>query len=206
MNRAIAMVAVFTVAVVSICAAGSNPNAKVAVHVMSHASRSCTKNFPTIDDCEDIVYTYSGGGDIDFFVVFYDLAAYQGFGYAMTWPAEWSSCSFTSCSDLTIGTIESPGDSVAHAYSSCDSSDICIPGFGWVDAGEDPGYIRIVDFLPVGRIEVGDCSEGSDSLVLNCRAGVNGYSGDDPCSGRGGDGGDGEGEGESGGLRSYYKP
>lgn len=203
MNRMIAITAVFVSVLSCTCIGGSNSNAKVAVHVMPHAGRSCTKNFPSIGSCDDIIYTYPGGGEIDFFVVFYDLTAYQGFQYAVIWPTEWSSCTFTSCSDLTIGGIETPGDSVAHAYEVCGSDSLSIPGFGWIDTGEVPGYIEIIEILPNYEIQVGDCDGALDSLVLNCRAGVNGYTGDDPCAGRGDAG---EGAGESGGIRGYYSP
>jgi hypothetical protein len=194
MTKVITMAVSLIVVVSSVCVGGTNPNAKVAVHVMPHASRSCTKNFPAIDGCEDIVYTYSGGGDIDFFVVFYDLTAYQGFQYTVTWPTEWGICTFTSCSDLTIGGIEAPGDSVAHAYTLCDSSNVCIPGFGWLDAGEAPGYVQVVEAPRTYEIEVGGCEGEPDSVILNSKAGVNGYTGDDPCDTGGRDSGGGEGE------------
>lgn len=204
MERVFVITTAFILALNTVSFCGSNPEAKVAVHVLPHASRSCAKNFPAVSGCEDIVYTYSGGGDIDFFVVFYNLTAYQGFQYAVTWPAEWSSCAFTSCSDLTIGGIETPGDCVAHAYEVCSYDSLSIPAFGWIDAGEVPGYIEIIEIPPNYEIQVGDCDGSLDSLVLNCRAGVNGYTGDDPCVGRGGDAG--EGGGESGGIRGYYSP
>ena len=201
MERVFVITIAFILALNTVSFCGSNLEAKVVVHVLPHASRSCTKNFPSIDGCEDIIYTHPGGGDIDFFVIFYDLTAYQGFQYTVTWPTEWGSCSFTSCSDLTIGGIETPGDSVAHAYTDCDSSAVCIPGFGWMDAGQVPGYIQVVDIAPTYRIQVGDCGGELDSLVLNCKAGVNGYTGDDPCdTGARGSGG-GEGEGGAPALR-----
>ena len=65
--------------------AGLNANAKVAVHVIPHASRSCTKSYPTITACEEIIYT-EAGADVDAFPVFFELAEYQGLDYGMTWP------------------------------------------------------------------------------------------------------------------------
>lgn len=181
--------------------AGSNPDAKVAIHLMPHATRTCAKNFPAVSSCDDITYTYSGGGDIDFVVVFYDLTEYQGFQYAVTWPLEWGSCAFTSCSDLTLGGIETPGDSVAHAYTDCDSSSICIPGFGWIDTGQVPGYIQVVDIPPNYGIRVGDCGGELDGVILNSIAGVNGYLGADPCDAGGRDSGGDEGEDGAAALR-----
>jgi hypothetical protein len=172
---------------------GTNPNAKVAVHIMPHASRSCSKSFPAISSCEDITCTYPSGGDVDFFVVFYDLEAYTGFGYSVTWPSEWSSCSFTSCSEFTIGGIVEPGDTISHAWTDCDSSGVCIAGFGWLGDIETPGHISIGP-IPGYGIDISDCQFQTDTAVVSCRAGLNGAAGDDPCAGRGA--GDGEGEGD----------
>ena len=201
MRKVITVAVSLIVVVSSVCVGGTNPNAKVAVHVIPHASRSCAKNFPAINSCEDIIYTHSGGGDIDFFVIFYDLTAYQGFQYTVIWPSEWGSCTFTSCSDLTIGGIETPGDSVAHAYTLCDSSNLCIPGFGWLDAGEEPGYVQVVEAPPTCALQVGGCEGEPDSVVLNSKAGVNGYTGDDPCDTGDRERGGGDGEGGAPALR-----
>lgn len=178
---------------ISVALAGSNPNAKVAIHIAPHAIRTCSKNFPAITSCEDITYTYSDSGDVDFFVVFYDLEAYTGFHYSISWPAEWSSCSFTSCSDFTIGEIIEPGDSIAQAWTDCDSSGVCIAGFGWVGDVETPGHISIGPFPGFG-VDIADCEFQIDTTVVESRAGVYGATGDDPCDGRGGgddDGGEG---------------
>jgi hypothetical protein len=181
---------------------GQNPTAKVAVHVMSHESRGCSKNMPAISDCEDIVTTYSGCDDVDFFVVFYDLEAYTGFNYSVSWPAEWSSCSFTSCSEFMIGGIVEPGDGIAQTWSDCDSSGVCIAGFGWIGGIETSGYISVGPFPGFG-IDISDCEFEIDTTMVECRAGVCGATGDDPCAG--GDGGR-EGGGTEGGIRGYYKP
>lgn len=190
------------VALACSCYAGHNPNAKVAIHVMSHANRSCTKNMPSLSDCEDIVTTYASCGDIDFFVVFYDLEAYTGFNYSVNWPSGWGSCSFTSCSEFTIGGVVEPGDSVAQAWSDCDSSGVCIAGFGWIGDIETSGYISVGPFPGFG-IDVSDCEFSIDTTMVECRAGVCGATGDDPCAE--GDGGR-EGGGTEGGIRGYYKP
>lgn len=178
---------------ISVTLAGSNPDAKVAIHVSSHVAKRICGNLPTINSCEDITYTYSGGGDVDFFVVFYDLDGYTGFNYSIDWPTEWSSCSFTSCSDFTIGRITEPGDSIAQTWSDCDYSGVCIPGFGWIGDIETSGHISVGPF-PGAGIDISDCAFAVDTAVVFCRAGINGATGDDPCGGRGA--GDGEGEGD----------
>jgi len=187
----------------SVCLSGQNPDAKVAVHVMSHeARRNCSNNMPTISDCEDIVATYAGCDDADFFVVFYDLEGYTGFNYSVSWPGDWSTCSFTSCSDFVIGGIVSPGDSIAQTWADCDSSSVCIAGFGWIGDIETSGYITVGPF-PGANIDIADCSFDVDTTSAAYRAGVCGATGDDPCEG--GEGGR-EGGGTEGGIRGYYKP
>jgi len=149
MRRSLAILVVLVLASISICLGGQNPDAKVAVHVMSHeARRTCSKNMPAISDCEDIITTYAGCGDVDFFVVFYDLGGYTGFNYSVTWPGDWSTCSFTSCSDFVIGGIVSPGDSIAQTWTDCDSSSVCITGFGWIGDIETSGYITPISTSP----------------------------------------------------------
>jgi hypothetical protein len=80
-------VLVLTVAltlILSACAwAGANPDAKVAVHVIPHGSRSCTKGFPVITNCAEIITT-EPGPDVDAFPVFFDLVEYQGLDYGLT--------------------------------------------------------------------------------------------------------------------------
>ena len=64
--RRIVTLAFVMLMLASVCAhGGSNAGHKVAVHVMSHTSRTCSKSFPTITSCEDIVTTYADSGDID---------------------------------------------------------------------------------------------------------------------------------------------
>ena len=202
MLRTILLFVLVTLSAATHNLAGQSPNAKVAVHVMSHeARRTCSKNMPTISDCEDIVTTYSGCDDVDFFVVFYDLEEYTAFNYTVSWPTAWSSCSFTSCSDFVIGGIGSPGDSIAQAWTDCDSSSACIAGFGWIGDIETSGHITIGPF-PGANIDIVDCNFEADTTTVACRAGVCGATGDDPCAGDGGR----EGGGTEGGIRGYYKP
>jgi hypothetical protein len=173
-------VLVLTVAltlILSACAwAGLNPVAKAAVHVRPHASGSCTKNFPTILDCGDIVTT-TPGPDVDAFPVFFDLVEYQGFDYGMTWPGMYSAV-FTSCSDLTIGSILWPGDGVSHAWYVCQYGPVAIAGFAWIF---DYGMVCIVPHPGAGGPTVGDCHGGDDGMMCMFCAGIGGYIGDDPC-------------------------
>ncbi len=193
MLRYIAVFLVIGPFLISTALAGSNPDAKVAIHVSSHVAKRICTNLPAVNSCEDITYTYSGGGDVDFFVVFYDLEGHTGFNYSINWPSEWSSCSFTSCSDFTIGGITEPGDSIAQTWSDCEYSGVCIPGFGWIGGIETSGHISVGPF-PGAGIDISDCAFSTDTAVVICRAGIYGATGDDPCGSRGGgegDGGDG---------------
>ena len=156
--------------------AGVNWEAKAAVHVIPHASRTCTKSFPVITGCEDIITT-EPTPDVDAFPVFYDLIEYQGFDYGLTWPGLYS-CAFTSCSPLTIGGIVWPGDGISHAWTACQPYSVAVTGWGWI---YDYGLICIVPHPEPGNVNVGDCSAELNQACPSC-AGIGGYIGDDPCA------------------------
>jgi hypothetical protein len=158
--------------------AGQNPLAKVAVHVIPHASRSCTKSFPSIATCEDIITT-EPSPDVDAFPVFFDLTEYQGLEYGMTWPGMYTAV-FTSCSDLTIGGIVATGDGVSHAWTVCQYSGVAIPGWAWI---YDYGVICVVPSPEneEGEITIGDCTPEPDVPVCVFCAGIGDSVGDDPC-------------------------
>jgi len=160
--------------------AGDNPGAKVAVHVVAHSAKlSCTNDFPSISACGDIVYTLETG-DADCFPVFFNLEEYLGCEYGLTWPGTYS-CVFTSCSDLTIGDIENPGDGVSHAWTSCQSDDIVVPGWAWIYE-PDSARVCVIDHPESYAVRVLDCDEGLDEPAEEpfC-AGIAGEAGDDPC-------------------------
>lgn len=170
--------AVVLLPVLSVSAfAGANGYAKACVHVEAHGSRTCTKSFPTITTCWDIVST-EPNPDVDAFPVFYDLVEYQGFDYGMDWPGLYS-CAFTSCSDLAIGTITWPGNGISHAWYSCQPGPVAVTGWGWI---YDYGLICIVPHPTAGGVNVGDCAGQLDMVCAACCAGVGGYIGDDACS------------------------
>jgi hypothetical protein len=165
----------FTVATVF---AGNNAGVgKVAVHVVPHASRTCTKNFPSIIGCQEI-NTTEAGMDADCFPVFFDLVEYQGFDYGLSWPGLYS-CAFTSCSVLTIGGIVFPGDGVSHAWTVCMPGPVAITGWGWI---YDSGPVCVVPHPEPGTLNIGDCNAVLDQPVGNFCAGIGGYIGEDPCS------------------------
>jgi len=177
----------WSIAVVFLCVAlagallaGENPNAKIAVHVMTHnAKLSCSSSFPNLSDCDDIVYTVESQ-DVDCFPVFFDLSEFLGCEYGMSWPGAYSAA-FTSCSDLTIGGIVDPGDGVAHTWTECQNEDIAIPGWAWIYE-PDSATVCIVQHPLSFGIRVLDCSEGLDGPKYDpyC-AGIAGDDGDDPC-------------------------
>ena len=179
MIRIITLAAVLTLVLSAISVAGVNENARVTIHVVPHASWSCTKNYPSIDACGDISTT-EASADVDAFPVFYDLVEWQGFDYGMTWPGMYSAV-FTSCSDFTIGDIVNPGDGISHAWSTCQYDAIKLPGWAWI---YDVGLICITvnptfDFINVGLCEgtTADTIPGYNS----CCAGIGGTTGEDAC-------------------------
>ena len=171
------IVVVIVLAVAGWALAGANQFTKVAVHVEPHASRSCTKGFPVITGCHDIVTT-EPSPNVDCFPVFFDMVEYQGFDYGLTWPGLYS-CVYTSCSDLTIGGIVWPGDGISHAWAVCQPGPIGIPGWGWI---YDYGFVGVVAHPQVARVNIGDCWGELDQLYCGgIWAGIGGYIGDDPC-------------------------
>ncbi len=165
--------------ITSVCGTPTNPIGKVAVHVELHASRTCSKNFPTITNCGDIQYTIPYH-DVDAFPVFFDIVEYQGFDYSLAWPGTYT-CAFISCSDLTIGTISNPGDGISHAWYTCQAGHVALPGWGWIyEPG--PAQICVVPHPEAGGINIGDCSGMiGGPLEISC-AGIAGAYGDDPCT------------------------
>jgi len=181
---------------------GDNPYAKVAVHVKAHVAKQTCETLPAISDSSDIETTYAGS-NFDFFPVFFNLTEYLGVEYGVTWPDWTYTCAFTSCSDLVIGDIESPGDGIAHTWTACKSEAVAIPGWGWLYA-DSSGMVCIIEHPDADAIHILDCDEGLDEPIANFCAGVYGATGDDPTVG--GRGGAPEGGGNSGGIRGYYGP
>jgi hypothetical protein len=180
MKLAIAIMVIALVASMAIpCLAGNNLTAKSAVHVRAHnAKLACSV---TIADCNDIVTT-EAGFSVDAFPIFYQLTEYLGVQYGLTWPAWTYSAAFTSCSDLVIGTVTTPGTGAAHTWTACQAEGIAIPSFVWLYA-DGPGYVCLSDYPesdPPG-LYVLDCSEGLDTPVWSICAGVYGEVGDDAC-------------------------
>jgi hypothetical protein len=160
--------------------AGNNVNHKVAVHVMPHASRSCSKGFPAIDDCDDIVYEYEGCGDIDVFPVFFGLTEVTAVQYSLTWPAAWGTCLFTACAgDLTMGGISDSGDWTSHAWTECQHVSVVVPGFGWL-AVSGPGLV-CPHLNLLYRTLTTDCSFREDVPYESYCAGICGEEGENPC-------------------------
>jgi hypothetical protein len=176
MTKVLAVTVALTLILSACVWAGVNQDAKVAVHVIPHSSRSCTKSYPVISGCEDIIYT-EPTADADAFPVFYDLVEYQGFDYGMMWPGLYSTV-FTSCSDLTIGGIVYSGEGVSHAWTACQPGPVALPGWAWI---YDYGLICVVAHPEAGGPTVGDCQAGADGMVCSRCAGIGGTDGEDPC-------------------------
>jgi hypothetical protein len=174
--KILALVVALTLVLSAMALAATNDAAKVAVHVVPHASRTCTKNFPVILDCGDIITT-EPGPDADAFPVFFDLDEYQGFDYGMTWPGLYS-CAFTSCADLAIGGIVWPGDGISQAWTACQPGPVCITGWGWI---YDNGMVCVVPHPEPQKINIGDCAGGLAEPICVFCAGIGGFFGDDPC-------------------------
>jgi hypothetical protein len=160
---------------------GANEGHTVAIHVISHGSTTCTKGFPAIDDCEDVVYEYESCDDIDVFPVFLDLSGVTGIQYGLTWPSAWGSCAYTACvGDFTIGDIEDPGDGIAHSWSECQNVSIVVAGYGWLSPSGS-GLVCPTLNPRTYKIGTSDCDFVEDSAYETYCAGVCGGDGEDPC-------------------------
>ena len=179
MIRCLITVVFLIVMFASQASGGPNPDARAAVHILPHdAGRTCTKGFPAITACMDIVDTYAGCDDVDFFPVFFDLVEYQGFEYGVVWPGS-GSCAFTSCSDLTIGEIINAGDGISHAWTACQPGPVAVTGWGWISASY--GSVCLVPHPEGGGLQAGGCQTGVDEVVAAYCAGLCGEEGDLYC-------------------------
>jgi len=179
MTRVAPLIVLVVLLAFSLCWAGDNSAAKVAVHVKVHNAKQTCQSLPSISECSDITITYEGS-DFDFFPVFFNLTEYVGVEYGVTWPSWSYSCAFTSCSDLVIGSIEWPGDGISQAWTECQYGAVAIPGWGWLYA-DSAGLVSIVEHPRSEVIKVLDCNGGIDGPMDSFRAGVYGATGDDPC-------------------------
>jgi uncharacterized repeat protein (TIGR01451 family) len=163
----------------SLC--GTSREGLPAIHVLPRdASLTCTDNFPQIEFCEEIVST-EPACEVDFFVVFFGLDECQGFEYGLTWPEEWGSISFVSCSDMTVGAITHPGDGISQTWSECRTDNLIFTGYGRVDA-TGPGRISVIEHPTWYAPKVITCHYGAYPALLSFSGGVCGAEGDQPCN------------------------
>jgi hypothetical protein len=146
------------------CLAGNNPAMKCAVHVQAHNAKQGCHNLPVITNWYDLTPTYEGAS-FDAFPVFFDLTEYLGVQYGLTWPDWTYSAAFTSCSDLVIGAVTTPGTGAAHTWTSCRTG-AAIPSFVWLYA-DGTGYVCLSDYPDSSppEIFVLDCAEGLDISI-----------------------------------------
>jgi hypothetical protein len=152
-------------AVAGPCLAGRNQSMKCAVHVRAHNAKQGCDNLPVIEWWYSLLLTYEGAS-FDAFPVFFDLYEYLGVQYGLTWPDWTYSAAFTSCSDLVIGSVTTPGTGAAHAWTSCQSAGVAIPSFVWLYA-DGHGHVCLTNYPESNppRLWVLDCAEGLDGPV-----------------------------------------
>jgi hypothetical protein len=160
---------------------GANPSAKTAIHVRAHSAKAGCTLTPQIVGCQDIVTTMPPPTfSIDAFTIHFSLTAHLGTSYGVTWPPEWGSAGWNSCSPLTVGAIYFSGDGAAHTWTSCDYSGVAVSSYLWLYA-YTPGMICPAPHPETGTNEVLDCTQGKDEPICVFCAGVQGMIGDDPC-------------------------
>lgn len=153
----------------------------IAIHVRPHQqTTTCTQIASDVNDCDEIVTT-TGSCDVDVFPVFFEIFECQGSGYGLTWPIEWGEMAFTSCSDVTEGSLALPGDGISHSWTSCRTDHMVIPGYGRLIAAS-PGLIELIPHPTTGMISLTTCRGYEYQVIpmggLVHRAGVCGAAGD----------------------------
>jgi hypothetical protein len=112
--------------------------------------------------------------------VFFDMVEFQGFAYGLSWPGSYT-CTFYSCSYMTLGTIVNPGDGVIQTWQTCQYGETAIPGWAWIY--NDPGMVCVIPHPVEGGVHIGHCGSGDpDEPIVSFCAGIGGYIGDDPCA------------------------
>jgi hypothetical protein len=130
-------------------AAADNANVKFAIHFVTYATKTCSK-LPAISSREQIVTRWNSTGDVDAFFVIFDYDSLLNYEYALTWPAEWGSCSTVICAkDLSLGGVVNPGDALSASFFDCQRP-IRL-------GGSRPNYWPVVKhwFAPTGSGEIG---------------------------------------------------
>jgi len=183
MMKAICMVAVLLVFLVSACRAGDE-DVKVAIHVQAHHADQTCENLPALEGCGDFVTTYSGCGDIDVFTVFFDFEGLRVTEWALDWPAEWGSGITTHCGLLSINDIIMPGDWISLAWGDCQPGPTKISAWTLLDANT-PGRVDPIPRPVYGTLPpflgILDCDFMEVDVICVFGAGVCGDFGDDPC-------------------------
>jgi hypothetical protein len=179
MRTTLAATTALLVLAASFVFAGNNPDVKVGIHILPHdPERWCYSNFPVIEEPGDIVFTYEGCEEVDFFPVFFDISEYKCVQYAVVWPGS-ETCSFNPCSYAHIGEIVEPGDWIAHCWRGCQTGFSVIPGWGEVTM-DHYGLVCLSSSPELGNIAILDCNDGLDYPVANFCAGVCGRVGENP--------------------------
>jgi hypothetical protein len=121
--KAAALLALAGVLVLASPAGGSttrdNQNLKVILHVEAHATRTCSKNMPSISDRDDFVRMWETHTDVDVFFVVFSYDSLTGVQFGLKWPQDWGSAFTYHCGDLAIGSISEPGDGISLTWQTC---------------------------------------------------------------------------------------
>jgi hypothetical protein len=179
MKRLLVAVTALVLILSGLAVAGNNPDVKVGIHVLPHdPERGCYRNFPVVDDAGDIVFTYDGCEEVDFFPIFFDLTEWRCVQYAVVWPGS-QICDFTVCSYSHIGEIIHSGDWIVHCWHDCKTGNAVIPGWGEVTM-DAYGLVCLAPGDDIGEIAILDCDYGLDYPTANFCAGVCGRVGENP--------------------------
>lgn len=145
--------------------AGLNPNAKIGVHLATHAAKRACTSLPVITSRADLVRQWEAGlgPSVDAILYIWGYTEFQGFDIGMTWPVEWGSGAFTHCGTLGIGKIVEPSDTgISWTYTECQTPS-GFAGIGWLWLyPSSMGDIGIRGRSDDDLVEILDCHLGKD--------------------------------------------
>jgi hypothetical protein len=155
-----------------------NQNLKVILHVEAHATRTCSKNMPTLSNRTDLVRMWDTHTDVDVFFVLFSYDSLTGVQFGLKWPRDWGSAFTYHCGDLAIGSISAPGDGISLTWQDCQSSDVRPQywpvAWTWLDPVSD-GEVEITPHF----LMTADCAfqESKPESIFNAGLNVDPYEG-----------------------------
>ena len=161
---------------------GANENVKFALHIESHASRSCSKGMPAIGAREDLYRVHDIYEDIDVFFVIFQYDSITGVQYGLDWPTGWGSAATSHCGEFAVGSIVNPQDGIAVTWGDCNilgsKPAFWAVSWSWMLPDSD-GEIKICDNPATSALTASSCLfvEAEPESIFNAGINIDPYEG-----------------------------